>query len=287
VAFLLLALIAVLAVWGLTSHGGGGGKGSASHGPGGRSPAASITPGPSPTGTGPLVTTAPGGRDSDSGGGSDAGSGSGGSSSAGSAGSSGSGSSGSGSSGNAGSGGSGSDADDPNGGSSGSGSGSSGSGSGSGAAGSGSGGGTTPGRAVSAGSSLPVCGPSAVSLSLRSAHNTYQPGEKPRLRLTATNHSAHACRINVGPTATVFTLSTQGDSHVWSSKDCPASRAARWLEVPAHDSTTYALDWNRRTSKARCTSSQAGHAAGDGTYLVVAKASGFGSRTTSFNLADD
>jgi hypothetical protein len=282
VAFLLLALIAVLAVWGLTSHGGGGGKGSASHGPGGRSPAASITPGPSPTGTGPLVTTAPGGRDSDSGGGSDAGSGSGGSSSAGSAGSS-----GSGSSGNAGSGGSGSDADDPNGGSSGSGSGSSGSGSGSGAAGSGSGGGTTPGRAVSAGSSLPVCGPSAVSLSLRSAHNTYQPGEKPRLRLTATNHSSHACRIDVGPTATVFTLSTQGDSHVWSSKDCPASRAARWLEVPAHDSTTYALDWNRRTSKARCTSSQAGHAAGDGTYLVVAKASGFGSRTTSFNLADD
>jgi hypothetical protein len=286
VAFLLLALIAVLAVWGLTSHGGGGGKGSASHGPGGRSPAASITPGPSPTGTGPLVTTAPGGRDSDSGGGSDAGSGSGGSSSAGSAGSSGSGSSGSGSSGNAGSGGSGSDADDPNGGSSGSGSGS-GSGSASGTGGTGSGGGTTPGRAVSADSTLPVCGPGAVSLSLRSAHNTYQPGEKPRLRLTATNHSAHACRIDVGPTATVFTLSTQGDSHVWSSKDCPASRAARWLEVPAHDATTYALDWNRRTSKAGCTSAQSGHAAGNGTYLVVAKAPGFGSRTTSFNLADD
>jgi hypothetical protein len=281
VAFLLFALIAALAVWGLTSHGGGGGNGSASHGPGGRSPAASITPGPSPTGTGPLVTTAPGGRDGDAsggGGGANAGSGGGGSSSAGS--------SGSGSSGNAGSGGGGSDADDPNGGSPGSGSGS-GSGSASGTGGTGSGGGTTPGRAVSADSTLPVCGPGAVSLSLRSAHNTYQPGEKPRLRLTATNHSAHACRIDVGPTATVFTLSTQGDSHVWSSKDCPASRAARWLEVPAHDATTYALDWNRRTSKAGCTSAQSGHAAGNGTYLVVAKAPGFGSRTTSFNLADD
>jgi hypothetical protein len=281
VAFLLFALIAALAVWGLTSHGGGGGNGSASHGPGGRSPAASITPGPSPTGTGPLVTTAPGGRDGDAsggGGGANAGSGGGGSSSAGSSGSD--------SSGNAGSGGGGSDADDPNGGSPGSGSGS-GSGSASGTGGTGSGGGTTPGRAVSADSTLPVCGPGAVSLSLRSAHNTYQPGEKPRLRLTATNHSSHACRIDVGPTATVFTLSTQGDSHVWSSKDCPASRAARWLEVPAHDATTYALDWNRRTSKAGCTSAQSGHAAGNGTYLVVAKAPGFGSRTTSFNLADD
>ncbi|MEU8744440.1 hypothetical protein AB0C39_12385 [Streptomyces parvulus] len=74
----LLALLALLITWIVVSGGGGGGKGR-DDGADGKNPAPSITPGPS--GSGPAISEAPGGRDESEGtdsGGTGSGSGSGG-----------------------------------------------------------------------------------------------------------------------------------------------------------------------------------------------------------------
>lgn len=258
--FCLLALIAAIAVWAVTSRGGGGGH-SASAPTNSHTPATTITPGPTPSG--PHNGGEPGGRDtapSDSSGGS--------------------------------SGGNGGTGDDSSSGASTGGSGDDGATAGAATAGSGSGGsggtGTVPapGRGVKAGSSLPTCAPGTVTLALSSVLNSYQPGQDPEFRLVATNSGASACKIDVGPKSAVFTVTgAPGGSHVWASDDCPTT-GSHLLQVPAHSSMSYTLRWNGRTSSPQCAKPKGGQA-GPGTYLVQLQKSGYGSKQASFQLTDD
>ncbi|MFI1567742.1 hypothetical protein ACH4ZX_32745 [Streptomyces sp. NPDC020490] len=259
-----IALLALVIAWFVTSDDGGGKK--SDDGANGRTPAPTISAGPS--GSGPAISQAPGGRDESSGGDSN-GSGSGGSSDSGGD------SSGTGS-------GSGSD---------------SGSGSGSGGA-DGSGGGTGGGSdavlgtgvgagdTVPAGSTLPDCGASAVKLSLRSLHNAYEPGQTPTLLLTATNSSGSDCKVDLGPRAAVLTITKAGgDDDYWSSADCPKGSGSLVFRAPAGSSITYTVKWDRKPSAPKCATPPAG-SAGAGTYLVEAKAPGFTKAQTSFVLQD-
>lgn len=254
----LLALVAALVLWAVTSGGGGGGHGSSaptsSH-----TPAATITPGPTPSG--PHNGGEPGGRDtapSDSSGGTDGGTGGGSSS---------------GDTGGAGSGG-------------GSTAGSGTAGSGGGSAGGGTGGAPAPGQEVPVGSTLATCAPGAVSLSLSSVHNSYQPGQDPEFRLVAANSSAVSCKIDVGPKSAVFTVTgAPGGSHVWASDDCPTT-GSHLLQVPAHSSMSYTLRWNGKNSSPQCAKPK-GEQAAPGTYLVQLRESGYGTQQASFQLSDD
>ncbi|MFJ9027767.1 hypothetical protein ACIRQP_04440 [Streptomyces sp. NPDC102274] len=251
VAATLIALLALLVVWVVTSRGGDG-KNSGDTADG-ANPATSITPGPS--GSGPAISEQPGGRDES---GSTGGTGGGeGGTDAGADG--------------------GKNGDTDTGGAGGAGSGGTddaaetGGASGGGTAGSG-GGSTSTGRQVPAGSGLPNCPPSALSLRLTATKVAYAPGEKPAFRLIATNTSDTACKADFGPKAVVLTITNADDVDVWSSKDCPKTGAVLY-EVPAGGTITRTIEWDRERSAPQCATPPAG-AVDPGTYLVEAKTSG-------------
>ncbi|MFE9443721.1 hypothetical protein ACFYO2_33160 [Streptomyces sp. NPDC006602] len=255
-----MALLALLIAWIVSSGGGGGNNGA--DGPNDKNPSPStITPGPS--GSGPAISQAPGGRDESSGGGS---------------------------------GGSGSDGGSGDGSGDGSGS-AAGAGSGSGSGGSeGSVGGTTGGGAgtgvgqddaLPASSALPNCTASAVKLSVHSLHNAYEPGQTPTLLLTATNSSAGDCKVDLGPKNAVLTITQAGSEDAyWSSADCPKVSGSLVFRAPAGAGITYTVKWDRKPSAPQCATPPAGSAAA-GTYLVEAKTPGFGTAQASFVLEND
>ncbi|MFB6812105.1 hypothetical protein [Streptomyces sp. NPDC056387] len=246
-----VALLALLAVWTVSS---GGGKTSTNgKGEKGPDPAASITPGPS--GTGPAISQAPGGR-AESGGG---------------AGKNG----------------------EP-GGTPGTGTGS-GTGSGSGGAGAGAGGGSGAGSGaggasaqVPADSPLPTCAPSGLQWEVKSVKNEYETSEKPRLELVARNVSGTTCKVGLGPRQAVLTILQASTSKaVWSSADCPSGAANAFFRVPAQGETKQSLEWDRKFSAAdQCQTPPAGTAAPD-TYVVEVKAPGMPVARTSFVLKQD
>ncbi|MFJ8158931.1 hypothetical protein [Streptomyces sp. NPDC094468] len=261
-----VAVLALLITWIVTSGGGGGKKGA--DGADGKNPASTITPGPS--GSGPAISQAPGGRDESSGGGGGS-SGTGAGSSAGSGSGSTSGSGGGSSDGSGG------------GGSSGSG-GSSGASSGSGDVTSGSGG---TAASLPGSSTLPNCTASAVSLTLKSLHNSYSPEQTPTFELTAKNRSSSDCKIDLGPKKAVLTITpASADDSFWSSADCPRATSSRWYRVPAGSGIVYTLKWDRKPSAPQCATPAAG-SAGSGTYLLEAAAPGYPKSQASFVLTAD
>ncbi|MFC8127774.1 hypothetical protein [Streptomyces sp. NPDC057302] len=246
----LIGLMALLVVWVLTL--GGGGRNDGADGPSGSDPATSITPGPS--GSGPAISQNPGGRD-ESGDEGDSGSG--------------------GSEGSGGSGGGGGDSE---------GSGGSG-GSGGGSDGDAKGGGGSGGQ-LPAGTSLPNCVSGDVKLKLRSVHNTYEIGEKPKFELIAQNGAGKACKVDLGGKKTVLTITqADNDKEIWSSADCPAGGGGLLLRVPGDGRVTHTVQWDGRGSEPNCATPSAG-SAGAGTYLVEAKSPGLGSVQASFVLKE-
>jgi hypothetical protein len=273
VAFALIALVAVLALWAVNSGGGGSGTGSSAP-TGSHSPAATITPGPVPSGT--HISGRPGGRDT-----APAAGGAGSAGGTGSAGGAGDGTSAGDSSGTS----AGATAGDGSaqGATDGAGSGGSSGGSAGGAgAGTGEGGDQVP-----VGSTLPDCSPGSVTLSLTSVQQSYAPGETPAFQLRATNSGTVTCKMDFGARSAVFTItSTPDDDHVWASDDCPASTSAYLLQVPAHGSTTYTLHWNGKTSSPQCATPK-GAQAGPGNYLAQAQLPGYGVKKVPFRMSQD
>ncbi|MFE9405819.1 hypothetical protein ACFYNY_29410 [Streptomyces sp. NPDC006530] len=260
VALSLIALLAILVLWFATS-GGGGSKGGTSKGP---NPTQSITPGP--TGSGPAISTAPGGRDESSGSGGSGGSGG----SAGSAGSGGPGGSGG--------------ANSADGGTS---TGSGGAGGSDSGSGGGSSGGDGEGRnRVPAGSPLPICAPGSLSLTLRSTKTTFGPGEKPRIEVVLKNNSASTCKADLGPKGAVVTVTSTGNDRVWSTDDCLSGDPALFFQVPGGATITHAVEWDRSKSAPGCATPPAG-AVTPGTYLLEAHFPGLPVARASFALAKD
>ncbi|MDX3799456.1 hypothetical protein [Streptomyces sp. AK04-3B] len=256
------ALLALLTLWVVTS-GGGGGRNGAGKG-NGKNPASSITPGPS--GSGPAISQNPGGRDesgtgSTGGSGADAGAGSGGS---------GGGSAGAGAG----------DTDD---GANGSGDGNAAGADANGAGGGGAGTATT----LPVGTTLPDCTAGAVTWTLRSVRNDYSPDQTPTFQLIAKNSSASDCKVDLGPKRAVLTITqAAGDEDYWSSADCPKVSGSLLYRVPAGQSFTYTVKWDRRPSAPQCATPPAGTAKA-GTYLLEAQAPGFAKAQASFVLKDD
>lgn len=250
----LLALVAALVAWMLTSHGGGGsgGHGTGAQGSGhpSRTPLPSITPGPTTSQTG--ITTVPGGRDGGSGdGGSAAGAGSDGGGT---------------------------------GGGTGGGSGSGGAAGGAGGTG-GSGGGAGAVR-LPVGTSVPDCAGSQAHLTLRSVRASYQPGDKPQFAISAVNSGGSACKVDFSAVSAVLTVVDSHNGHMWASDDCPPSRSPYLLEVPAGSSTTYDVTWKLGVSAPHCATPSGSRSAAPGSYLAKVSVPGLGSAHSSFVLAD-
>lgn len=144
------------------------------------------------------------------------------------------------------------------------------------------------GDALPIGTSLPNCTSSAVRLTLRSVHNTYEPGQRPAFQLTARSASATDCKVDLGPKHAVLTITPAGgDDPYWSSEDCPRMSGSLVFRVPAGSSITYTVEWDRRPSNGgNCATPPAGSAK-PGTYLVEERVAGFGKAQTSFVLEKD
>ena len=125
-----------------------------------------------------------------------------------------------------------------------------------------------------------------MELTLRSVKNSYEPGEKPQFKLTAANADGDACKMDFGPAAAVFTITDADDDHMWATNDCPRDKSAYLLMVPADNTTTYTVQWDRTASSPHCATPKGG-AAPAGTYLVEAKLPGFSATRTSFVLKAD
>lgn len=261
-ALCLVALLALIALWAVTSGGGQGKKPSDSAN--GASPAPSITPGPS--GTGPAISQRPGGRDESDAGADTAGGGGTGGDDTGTEPGTGTGTgTGTGADAGAATGGKNGDTD--------------------GAGGDG-GASTGAGQQVPANSPLPNCAPGTLQLTLRSAKVSYEPGEKPRFHLVVKNTSAAACKADLGPVNAVLTISDTKSAEIWSSKDCPRPAGPLLLKVPAQAAITHTVEWDRRQSAPKCATAPAGQVA-PGTYLVEASMPGVKVLPASFTLAKD
>ncbi|MFE0424277.1 hypothetical protein [Streptomyces sp. NPDC058953] len=256
VALALAALTLIVVVWMLISGGGDDDKtdGANKSSP----PASSITPGPKQSG--PAISKQPGGRDE---------SGDGGDSTGGDA------TGGTGGSGDsAGSGDTGSDG--------GTNQGSNGSGGTGGTGGSGG----SAGQPVPAGSTLPNCSTGALKLSLAPTKLTYAVGEKPGFRLTAVNSSSADCKVDLGRSSAVLTVTDSDHEQVWSSDDCPRDQARMLLKVPANSTITHTYEWDRSRSTGQCATPSPARVGAD-TYLLEAEFPGESVSPASFVLAKD
>ncbi|WP_326688770.1 hypothetical protein OIE63_17500 [Streptomyces sp. NBC_01795] len=266
VALVVLALLALVVVWALFS--GDGDNSSRNEGKGGKGngPASTITPGP--TDSGPVNSQRPGGRDEEDGG------------SEGSGGSGGSGSS------------SGSGADDQSstggtgwGAGPGTGTGTGAADGGSGAGGSGGAGGAGGGgnAALPAPPSLASCEKSDVKLKLRSVEKEYGPGEKPKFELKAVNERDSDCKIDLGRTATIVTITNSDDAKFWASDDCPPDKKPMLRQVPANGDSVHTLTWFRKASAANC-GTPTFESPKPGTYEIEVKVKGLKKVHTSFKI---
>ncbi|UED85636.1 hypothetical protein [Streptomyces profundus] len=135
-------------------------------------------------------------------------------------------------------------------------------------------------------SGLPACEAGAVTLSLRSDANAYDPGQRPELRLTAQNGGDGACRLDLGHEALTLTLADDQDDQVFSSAECPDTAGSLPTAVPAGGTADHTVIWDLRHSVADCDAGQ-GQAAEPGTYLAEAELAGFPVVQTSFRLEAD
>ncbi|CAL9491967.1 hypothetical protein SUDANB181_03241 [Streptomyces sp. enrichment culture] len=126
-----------------------------------------------------------------------------------------------------------------------------------------------------------------MELSLRSVRNSYSPDQTPTFELTARNGSSADCKVDLGPGRAVLTITpADGDDTFWSSDDCPKGPGSLAFRVPAGQSITYTVEWDRKPSAARC-GTPVGGPAKPGTYLLEAKAPGHGKLQASFVLSAD
>ncbi|MCX4731352.1 hypothetical protein [Streptomyces sp. NBC_01363] len=247
VAATLVALLALLIVWVVTSGGDKESKDDSR--PAGSGPAHEITPGPG--GSGPAITRQPGGRDESGDSGGDGGGGTG----AGSGDATGDG---------------GTDA---------------GGGTDTGVGGA-SGGGTV-GQQVPASSPLPNCTAGALRLSLSTELNYSPGEKpKFKLVVKNTSATTCKADLGPKSAVLTITEAGGDDSQVWSSKDCPRDASVLLLKVPAGETVVHTVEWDRRKSSPQCATPPAG-TAGPGTYLVEAKAPGEPVQRASFVLAKD
>lgn len=121
---------------------------------------------------------------------------------------------------------------------------------------------------------LPICATSQVALELASTQNSYQSKDKPRFALTVKNSSGANCRVDLGRTTSVITVTAanKGD-RVWSSGDCPTDRGSLWVQLPANGSQIETFTWDRSRSKPQCATPDPAPPAND-TYVVNADLTG-------------
>uniref|UniRef100_UPI0015EFDA71 hypothetical protein n=1 Tax=Streptomyces albidus (ex Kaewkla and Franco 2022) TaxID=722709 RepID=UPI0015EFDA71 len=152
--------------------------------------------------------------------------------------------------------------------------------------GSGGSGGSGGGAAVPAGSQLPQCKGSDVTLSLRSVRKEYAAGERPEFELTAKNKRGTACKLDLGRTSTVVTIKDSGGDKFWTSNDCLRDAEPAFFQLPASGRSTHTFTWYGKPSADECGTPAKG-AAKPGDYEIEVDVKGVEKLDASFELKKD
>lgn len=144
----------------------------------------------------------------------------------------------------------------------------------------------TPAASSTAAAVVPTCRDGDLTVAVTVDQPTYGSGTDPRLLLTVTNTSGHACRSDLGTDARSFTVYS-GSDRIWSSADCAHGSATVAVLTPKQ-SIAYAGTWARRRSSPASPASPAcpssGTAALPGTYRLFGRLGALVSAPVVFGL---
>lgn len=127
-----------------------------------------------------------------------------------------------------------------------------------------------------------TCKPSAVKVEALTDASTYAAGVNPQLSLSVTNTGTQPCRLNVGTTQQVFTI-TSGSDKYWASTDCQKDPGDAKVDLePGKTVTSSApIAWDRtRSSAETCDGERDQAPAGGASYHLKTSVAGIESTTS-------
>jgi hypothetical protein len=134
---------------------------------------------------------------------------------------------------------------------------------------------------------LRPCTASGLALAVKSESNSYDNGQNPQIMLTVHRDPATgpACRIDLGRTTTILTMTDTNVERLWSSGDCPGTYTTpRWAKLAGSTPVTVTFHWDRRLTRPHCATATG--AARPGTYVSEAELAGHTARTSFLLKAD-
>jgi len=127
-----------------------------------------------------------------------------------------------------------------------------------------------------------TCKPSAVKVEALTDASTYAAGVNPQLSLSVTNTGTQPCRLNVGTTQQVFTI-TSGSDQYWTSTDCQKDPADADVDLEPGKTVTSStpITWDRtRSSADSCDGERDQAPAGGASYHLKTSVAGIESTTS-------
>jgi hypothetical protein len=127
-----------------------------------------------------------------------------------------------------------------------------------------------------------TCKPSAVKVEALTDASTYAAGVNPQLSLSVTNTGTQPCRLNVGTSQQVFTI-TSGSDQYWTSTDCQKDPADAEVDLEPGKTVTSStpITWDRtRSSADSCDGERDQAPAGGASYHLKTSVAGVESATS-------
>jgi hypothetical protein len=127
-----------------------------------------------------------------------------------------------------------------------------------------------------------TCKPSAVKVEALTDASTYAAGVNPQLSLSVTNTGTRPCRLNVGTSQQVFTI-TSGTDQYWTSTDCQKDPADAEVDLEPGKTVTSStpITWDRtRSSADSCDGERDQAPAGGASYHLKTSVAGVESTTS-------
>lgn len=127
-----------------------------------------------------------------------------------------------------------------------------------------------------------TCKPSAVKVEALTDASTYAAGVNPQLSLSVTNTGTQPCRLNVGTSQQVFTI-TSGSDQYWTSTDCQKDPADAEVDLEPGKTVTSStpISWDRtRSSAESCDGDRDQAPAGGASYHLKTSVAGVESTTS-------
>jgi len=127
-----------------------------------------------------------------------------------------------------------------------------------------------------------TCKPSAVKVEALTDASAYAAGVNPQLSLSVTNTGTQPCRLNVGTSQQVFTI-TSGTDQYWTSTDCQKDPADAEVDLEPGKTVTSStpITWDRtRSSAESCDGERDQAPAGGASYHLKTSVAGVESTTS-------